>query len=78
MASFDTSEERCWVCITFTTTVSHELLRPLCDLIVAPIAQTLSEVERKKQNLVVDVTDAAAEAEASASALLDEHGASDQ
>jgi hypothetical protein len=56
MASFDTSADRCWACLTFTTSVSHELLRPLCDLIVAPIAQTLSEAERHALPRVAEVT----------------------
>jgi hypothetical protein len=48
LASFDTLADRCWVCVTFTTPVTHELLQPLCDLVVAPASQTLSEIYRHK------------------------------
>ena len=55
LASFDATSQRFWVCLTFTTTVTNELLQPLCDAMVAPVSYVLAEVA---QHLTVAADDA--------------------
>ncbi len=38
LASSDWTEQRRWVCLTFTVPTTHDLLEPLCKVMVAPIS----------------------------------------